>query len=773
MATGTARSSSVRLPRPTAAPTPSDLLPAWYALALFVSATLLFLVQPMFAKMVLPLLGGAPAVWNTCMVFYQASLLAGYAYAHYTTSCLGVRRQALLHLGVLLLPFLCLPIAVARPGGPPGEANPVPWLLALLALSVGLPFAVVSTSGPLLQKWFAATGHPSARDPYFLYGASNLGSMLALFAYPALVEPHLRLADQSGWWALAYGLLIVLTVGCAFLLWRSPAGPPGRRGSPDEGPDGPAAVPSRPPLARRLRWVALALVPSSLLLGVTTHLTTDVAAIPLLWVAPLALYLLTFILVFARPAGAVHPWMVRLMPVAALLLLAKLLIGLRVPFLLDLALDLGGFFVLSMACHGELARLRPGPEYLTQYYLLMSLGGALGGLVNALVAPLAFNLVLEYPLALVAACLLQPAREDGGRGGLRRADLGLPLLAGGLAALNAWVWVGSGLEMAELAREIGDTPAILLRLATSLLPVALCYKCSGRPLRFGLAAGALLAAGLLCYDPKGYVQFRHRSFFGQVVVQHDPAREHFWLVHGTTLHGQQSLDPARRQEPLTYYHRTGPAGQVFAALGGPDAPRRVGVMGLGAGTLACYARAGQEWTFYEIDPVVIRVAQDTRYFTFLADCQGRGAGLKVVVGDARLQLAKAPEGAYDLLVLDVFSSDSVPVHLVSYEAFQLYASRLAGGGVLLVNISNHYLEMEPVLARLAHAAGWAGYAQLDNDVEGHPGKQPSKWVVLARRPEELGQLVRDGRWQPLAGRPGVGLWTDDFSNLLSVFQWKR
>jgi hypothetical protein len=766
MATVTARSSSVRPVRPAPAQA-TALVPAWYALTLFVSAALLFLVQPMFAKMVLPLLGGAPAVWNTCMVFYQAALLAGYAYAHYTTACLGVRRQALLHLGVLLLPLLCLPIAVANRGAPPGEANPIPWLLAVLALSVGLPFVVVSTSGPLLQKWFAATGHPSARDPYFLYGASNLGSMLALFAYPALVEPHLRLTDQSGWWALAYGLLIVLTVGCAFLLWRSPAARTARASGE------PTAPSERPPLSRRLRWVALALVPSSLMLGVTTHLTTDVAAIPLLWVVPLALYLLTFILVFAPRAAAVHVWMVHLMPVAALLLLAKILIGLRLPFLLDVGLNLAGFFVISMACHGELARLRPGPEYLTGYYLLMSLGGVLGGLVNALVAPLVFNMVLEYPLALVAACLLQPVARRGERGKLRRADFGVPLLVGALAALNSWVWVGSGLEMADLARQIGDGLAILLRLGMSLVPVVLCYQCSGRPLRFGLAAGALLAAGLLCYDPRGYVQFRQRSFFGQVVVQHDPAREYFWLVHGTTLHGQQSLDPARREEPLTYYHHTGPAGQVFTTLGRPESARRVGVLGLGAGTLACYAAAGQEWTFYEIDPVVIRIAEDPRYFTFLADGRGRGADLKIVLGDARLELAKAPERAYDVLVVDVFSSDSVPVHLVSYEAFQFYASRLEDRGVLLLNISNHYLEMEPVLARLAQEAGWTGYVRDDNEVEGHPGKQASKWVVMARRPEVLGPLTRDGQWRSLEGRSGVGLWTDDFSNLLSVFQWRR
>jgi spermidine synthase len=327
--------------------------------------------------------------------------------------------------------------------------------------------------------------------------------------------------------------------------------------------------------------------------------------------------------------------------------------------------------------------------------------------------------------------------------------------------------------MEDLARQIGDGPAVALRLGASLVPVGLCYACCRRPLRFGLGAAALLAAGVLCYDPQGLIQFRERSFFGQVTVQYDATREHRWLVHGTTLHGQQSLDPKRRDEPLTYYYRNGPIGQLFDAFSGPDAPRRVGVMGLGTGTLVNYGQAGQAWTFYEIDPAVVRIAQDERYFTFLSDSRARGVDLRVVLGDARLQLAHAPAGAYDLLVLDVFSSDSVPVHLLSYEAVSLYASKLTEDGVLLFNISNRYLDLEPVLARLAQEMGWTGYAQSDDEVKDCPGKTESKWAVLARRPQTLQKLVGNGRWQPLRGRASVGLWTDDFSNLLGVFLWKR
>jgi hypothetical protein len=776
-------SKTLDLPRPRL----SVLAPLLYAVTLFVSATLLFLVQPMFAKMVLPTLGGTPAVWNTCMVFYQAALLLGYAYAHLSTTWLGSRAQARLHFVVLFLPFLTLPIGVARGWVPPVDANPIPWLLGLLAVSVGLPFVVVSTSAPLLQKWFAGTGHPSSRDPYFLYGASNLGSMLALVGYPVFIEPLLPLAGQSVVWAFGYSLLALLTLGCAVLLWRSPAasdespaispsavarglvGEVDSTGSPQPRPQ------ARPTLGRRLHWVALALVPSSLMLGVTTHITTDIAAIPLLWVLPLALYLLTFILVFLPGGVKLHSPMVRLMPMVTLLLLSKVLFAQRMPVVLEIGLHLSAFFVITMVCHGELARLRPVPRYLTDYYLLMSLGGVLGGLFTALLAPLAFDQILEYPLALALACLLLPGRPSQAPSRFARVwDVGAPLLVGALTLLVLWVWLASGVRMAALAARVGDVGAIALRLGTCLVPVVVCYACSGRPLRFGLAAGAMLAASVVLRDPLGYVQRQERGFFGQVTVQHDPDREYVWLVHGTTLHGQQARASQRRGEALTYFHRTGPVGQVFAAFPGRGAPRRVGVTGLGIGTMASYARGGESWTFYEIDPLVVRMAEDERHFTYLADCRRRGAELQIVLGDARLQLGDAPAHGYDLLFLDAFSSDSVPVHLLTHEGLRLYLAKLADGGVLVFNISNRYLDLEPVLARLAQEEGLTAYCQLDREgLDEHPGKLPSCYVAMARRPEVLAPLLRQGPWRVARQRDGVGLWTDDFSNLLSVFIWRE
>jgi hypothetical protein len=735
------------------------VLPWWFGLTLFVSATLLFVVQPLFARLVLPLLGGTPAVWNTCVVFFQAVLLAGYLYSHLTTRYLSSRGQIVVHVFVLLLPWVALPISIAGQGAPPTEDNPIGWLLALMTFSVGLPFFAVSTSAPLLQRWFAGTSHPAARDPYFLYAASNLGSMIALLGYPVLIEPTLSLAGQSQVWTVGYALLMLLIFGCVALARFSPAR--GQR-STELASEG-----DRPTMTLRLRWVALGLVPSSLMLGVTTHLTTDIAAIPLLWVLPLALYLLTFIIVFSRGGARVHPLAVQLMPMVIVLVLAKVVSGMQMPLFLDMGLHLTAFFLITMVCHGELARTRPEAAFLTEFYLLMSLGGVLGGLFNALVAPIAFDRGMEYPIVIALACLLLPSAT-----GVRfvRRDLLVALAAGVLTIGTVWLW-GVGIDTVALGERIGQLPAILLRLGMAFVPVALCYVSSSRPIRFALVAGAILAVTTLYDNPAGHIRQRGRGFFGQIAVRHDPVRNTHSLVHGTTLHGKQNLDADKRQQALTYFHKTGPVGQLFAQLGpGRD---RVGITGLGMGSIACYALPGQEWTYYEIDPVVTRVAEDERYFSCLADARRRGVKLNVVLGDARLRLADAPEAAYDLLILDSFSSDSVPIHLISHEALKLYLSRLAANGVMCFNISNRYLDLEPVLARLAREEGLTAYARLDRtQLDRYPDKTASHFVVMSRDPAHLAPLVKSGAWHLLREREGIGLWRDDFSNLLSVFMWR-
>jgi hypothetical protein len=948
-----------------------------FALTLFTSATLLFLIEPMVGKMVTPLLGGTPAVWNTCMVFFQALLLAGYAYAHATTAWLGSRKQALLHLAVLVLPAASLalyPLRVSPGAVAVSGENPIPALLLILFLSVGVPFFVVSATAPLLQNWFSSTAHPAARDPYFLYGASNLGSMLALLGYPTVVEPNLRLDWQRWGWCAGYAVLALMTAGCAVFLWR--AAPAGTAAPPPNGKDATAAkagkrrgrservttapqvtgvtaeAPSpddeRPvTLGRRLRWLVLAAVPSSLMLGVTTYMTTDIAAIPLLWVLPLAIYLLTFILVFARISprgqavgvwlglglvlwglgaalpellnltedrqenvrslitfscvilfllGALIPWKVRdpnlihrvmtlAMPLLVLLLLFLMLSEIRKFAITHLiALHLATLFAVAMVCHGELARDRPAPRHLTEYFLWMSAGGVVGGLFNALVAPLVFNGIVEYQLALVVACLLVPPlgpeRESrwavpadiglvvlfllvGGfllgmrlhdgtmdlsaltprsiywmlgalLAGLLAAlahvlrsndrpaalylDVALPLALGGLVVGLYWGLPSQavGHRLISFADLLGARVYVLRQALTFGVPVVLCYTFIERPVRFGLSVGALALAAAFCdqVDNRSVV-LQKRSFFGVLKVEEgeEPAGAvelpYRRLMHGTTMHGKQFLVEELKDIPSTYYHYTGPVGELFAAYN-TDERRPFAVIGLGTGTMACYARKGQHVTFYDIDPVVRGISYDTdRYFTYVQDARDRGADIGLVMGDARLTLERQQlpdDEKYAILVVDAFSSDAIPIHLITWEALQMYWGKMRPDGIVFFHISNRYLDLQPVLANFAAKGDLDGLVMSDDD-DSAPGKARSTWVALARKPEpgqpghldrlmsperlERSMGVRDwasvrrkllaagmmhGRlkatWEPLKPEPAVGVWTDDYSNLWSVFNRK-
>ncbi len=732
---------------------------------MFLSAVLLFMVEPMFGKMALPLLGGSPGVWNTCMVFYQGALLAGYLYAHLAPKWLGVRRQAALHLGLLLLVMVTLPIGIFHGWSPPATANPVAWLLLLLLLSVGLPFFVVSTTAPLLQKWFAHTSHASAHDPYFLYGASNLGSMLTLVAYPILIEPYLRLQHQSWSWAGGYVLLLALLSLCGVMLWRASAQVAKATGreAEDSAAGYDMATPAVRPLnlSQRGRWVLLAFVPSSLLLGVTTYLSTDIAAVPLLWVIPLVIYLLTFVLVFARKPLIPHRIMVFLEPFLIIPLAAIFFVGIKGPVWQIIPLHLLTLFCIAMMCHGELMHSRPAAEHLTEFYLWISVGGVLGGIFNALLAPILFSSVIEYPLVLVVACLLRPTLSPADQESRSfRWDLLLPLAMGVVLAIVAWFFqvLPAGLK-------------ILTILTTGCLAGAFCYSLRLRPWRFGLGVGIFIIAGMGFVVQPDRVLLRERNFFGVAKVGEDATGQYHILTHGSTVHGAQSLDPARRREPLTYYDRNGPVGQVFAEFSGPKAKKEVAIVGLGTGTIASYGQAGQHFVFYEIDPTIERIARDPRYFTHLSDCP---AQVGVILGDARLSLKSAPDSCYDMIILDAFSSDAIPVHLITGEAINLYLAKLKPGGILLFNISNNYLDLKPVLGNLGRDAGLVSLTRDDlklSKEERKKKKNASIWVVMARQPEDLGGLVRNQQWQSLPDRPGEARWTDDFSNIMSVFKW--
>ncbi len=729
-----------------------------YAIAMFTSAILLFLVQPMFTKMVLPLLGGTPSVWNTCMVFYQAVLLAGYGYAHAATRWLGVRRQAVLHLGLLLLIVLALPIGVAKGWRPPVDSNPIVWLLALLSVSVALPFFVISTTAPMLQKWFAHTGHQAAGDPYFLYGASNLGSMLALLCYPLVVEPLLPLGDQARLWAGGYGLLVGLIVVCAVLLWRAPISGVTVAGSVEgSGTLANGGEELAPTAFQRLRWVMLAFAPSSLLLGVTTYLSTDVASVPLLWVVPLAIYLLTFVLVFARRPPLPHWLMVRLAPFSIIPIALLFGVGGKTRGWFDFPLHLQAFFVLAMVCHGELVRYRPGTAHLTEFYLWMSVGGVLGGLFNALVAPLVFKSVIEYPLVIVLACLLRPSPPEAvAKPYDRWLDFLLPPVLAVLLA-GAFRMMGTGFPKLQL-------------LVICCLGGLVCFSFRNRPWRFGLGVAALILGGFFL-QVADVPLCRERNFFGVIQVRQDSDGGYRSLVHGTTEHGAQSLEPSRRREPLTYYTTSGPLGQVFEAFAGQEKGWRIAAVGLGTGTIACYGKPGQLLTFFEIDPAIERIAKDPRYFTYLQDCRAR---YQVVLGDARLSLEKVPDGAFDLIVLDAFSSDAIPIHLVTREALSLYVSKLKEKGIILFHLSNQYLDLKPVVANLARDAGLTCLIEDDRyktEADQQARHYRSTWAAMARRPADLGELAEDPRWEHSPGDPRGVLWTDSFSNIVRAVKW--
>ncbi len=736
----------------------------YFGITLFLSAFLLFWVQPMIAKIILPMLGGAPSVWNTCMVFYQAALLGGYVYTHLAIKWFGVRRQSILHLGLFLLSLLLLPIGIPAGLTPPPETNPVPWLFMLLIPSVGFPFFMTSATAPMLQKWFSYTGHPAGKDPYFLYGASNFGSLVALIGYPILIEPYLRLAGQTKIWTLGYIVLILLILGCSVMLWRSPLSV--TRGiNHSEAPSLIASNDGYLTVSRRIRWLLLSFCPSSLLLGVTSHITTDIVAIPLFWVIPLAIYLLTFVLVFSRKPIVSHHRMVWLQPFL-ILPLAVLFWSFGTAWVL-FPLHLLAFFVTAMVCHGELARSRPATHQLTEFYLYLSIGGVLGGIFNALVAPMVFNRVAEYPLILVLACLLRPrmVTEKSKRYNFW-LDLGLPLTMA--ACIAGLVYI---LQMQAFS--FGKRIMAIEVLVIPGLAAVFCYSFRFRPVRFGLGFGAIILTSTLATHQGSYVLHSERSFFGVLQVKRESTKgkgEYHKLIHGTTLHGVQSIDPALRREPLSYFHRDGPIGQVFAVLPAEYDRGRIAVVGLGAGTMACYAKMRQHWTFYEIDPAIERIARDPQYFTFLKDCP---APVGVVLGDARLSLAKAPNQYYDLIAIDAFNSDAIPVHLITREAIHLYLAKLVDSGILAFHISNKFLDLKPVLGNLAKEEGLIGLVREmpGSEAELKAHKHPSTWAVMARHEADLHQLATGYRWEPLTGASKVGIWTDDFSNIISVIKW--
>jgi hypothetical protein len=734
------------------APGALRLAPMLYATTLFLSALLLFAVQPMFTKMVLPRLGGAPTVWSVAMVFFQAALLAGYAYAHLVVRRLPLALGALVHLGVLAAAAATLPIAVAQGLGAPPTSGIAFWLLGLFALSIGLPFAVLSASAPLLQGWFAASGHPHAGNPYVLYAASNLGSFAALIVYPVVIEPLLPLKAQAQLWSGGFAVLALAIAVASLFVARRPPLPETQTTT--------GSVAARD----RLAWLTLAAIPAGLVIAVTSYITTDVAAAPFLWVVPLALYLLTFVAVFRDRPWIRQQTVVRLAPVLVAPLSIGLLGGNKLFWLAMIGLNLAAFVLLALLCHGELYRRRPAPVRLTEFYLWVSLGGVLGGIFAALLAPHVFNRVYEYPILVAAAVLVLPGMFTTG---LRRfLGESVPILA-----------VAGFLIAAQLMFDVRLPASAELPFQVVLVALAAVMLLQRhRPARFfALAVLAFVVTGL--WQPGFKRVETARSFFGVHQVIETMDGRYRLLYHGTTLHGAERIGADGKRadtvpEPLTYYYFGGPMSEaidaVRAARGGLA---HVAAVGLGTGSLACHRRGTEDWTFFEIDADVVRIARDPRLFSFISVC---APDVPVVLGDARLTLAASAQ-RYDLIILDAFSSDAIPVHLLTREALGGYLARLAPGGALLLHISNRHMELGEVVASVGATEGLVTYLKQDHrpDVVATDFKTNALVAALARKPADLGDLPRQPGWRGIAPDPRVAAWTDDYSDIFGAILRKK
>ncbi|WP_373476201.1 fused MFS/spermidine synthase [Sphingorhabdus sp.] len=732
---------------------------ALFLLTILTGSFLLFLVQPMIARMALPRLGGAPAVWNSAMLVYQALLLAGYAYAHRLTQATS-RQQAIIHIALFVVALMWLPIGLANLQ-PPADGSPIFWVPWLLIASIGPLFFMVASQAPLMQRWYALSGNQG--EPYALYAASNIGSFGGLIAYPLLVEPFTTLNSQKWIWSSIYVALLLLVCICALQVWRSD----------DAGKVQPEHIGERVSIAwkRRLYWIILAAVPSGLMLSTTSHLTTDLMAMPLIWVIPLGIYLLSFSVAFADNQKPAY-WISRLAPIVLIVSGAFVFVVWGKAAISGLAASLSLLFFVAVALHHEMYRTRPAPSELTSFYLMMSLGGVIGGFFCAIVAPLLFDWTWEHPILILLAAALLPAVP------LLRVDennkrIAVVMTIVGLTALGLGIF-GGITEPAE--------PSFLSIMLASVI-VMLGLAVAGFRLPFLLAV-----AGLLTING-GYRSFqqtldgvRMRSYFGTYTVNSTESGRVRWLNHGTTMHGMQLLDDPTR--PISYYPETSGVGialQKAPALFGPNAT--VGIVGLGTGTLGCYKKPGQNWTFFEIDPLVIEIARDRKIFSFLEKC---APDVKITLGDARLTLADVPKGRFDILALDAFSSDSIPLHLLTKEAFATYRRTLKPDGLLLVHISNRYIDLNPVIAAEAKANGWYAALRHDSPTQDmiNRGNRASQWIALSPDPAKLAQLTGpvnrvksryydSDQWLHLDPPGNVEPWTDDYASVLPHLSlWK-
>jgi hypothetical protein len=723
---------------------------AVFAATLFCSALLMFLLQPMFAKMALPRLGGTAAVWSLALVFFQGVLLLGYAYAHLLVRTCNLSIAAAIHGLVMAAAIGSLPISISATWDIPPEQGEAFWLIGLFAASVGLPFFAISANAPLLQAWFAKAGHARSHDPYFLYGASNAGSFMALLAYPLLVEPVFGLLPQTRYWSVGFILLAVMVGACGFI--AAAARPGEAEASAADTSD--TAVTWR----RRFMWILLSFVPSGLLVGTTAHIATDLVSAPFMWVLPLAIYLLTFVITFQS-----KPWISHRFVIGRLgILIAPLCLFVLSPAtqLALVPVHLLVVFALMMACHGEVVALRPTAAKLTEFFLLMSFGGVLGGIFASLVAPNMFDSVVEYPLLMIAAFAV------------------IGLIRGREAfTLKFWavlVLVPAALGVLTQLRGIGVENMHIVTLGWLLMALVLLLLTVREP----LAQAAILASVALIYQTVSKVPApieQSRSFYGVLSVFPFADGRYHVLAHGTTKHGSQVMKDENglrltdNPEPQAYYYGKGPFGSLLGHLRqGGNKLENIAIVGLGTGSMLCHRLPGENWTFFEIDPQVARIARDPRYFTFLRDC----GPSRIVMGDGRIKLQQEPEAKFDLIVLDAFSSDSVPAHLMTVEALDGYLKRLTPDGMIVFHISNRFLELASVIEGAARARGLVAYYNALDPKFWNP--DPAKLdlrpylAVVARTPAALRGMTADPAWHQATADEVSPAWTDDYSNVIGA-----
>jgi hypothetical protein len=693
------------------------------------------------------------------MVFFQSLLLGGYAYAHYLMQLRNRMIPVAAHLVLLIVALLTLPLSIATGWGEPPTSGYAFWLLGLFAVSIGLPFFALAANNPLLQAWFVRTGHPNGPDPYFLYASSNIGSFLALLSYPVLLEPMFTLRTQNLIWTGGYGLLIVLIASCGVLLLRSPA-----TAAIDTLAEDFDAPP--PSWTLRARWIFLAAVPSGLLIAVTAHISTDIAAAPLLWVLPLSLYLLTWVLVFQSRPLLPHKWMLMAQPLAIIGVIVLLAVGGERNLLITLGGNLLCFFIIAMACHGELARTRPAAKYLTGFYVGLSFGGMVGGLFAGLIAPFTFSWVAEYPILAALAVLCRPPAEER------------------LQNWNRWFWpllviiavllIAPTYSNGKLYAWLEEQRVYVITVVAMIGMILTVLRVTGTAKFAGIIVLALVLVRAYPADD-GRVE-TVRSFFGVHKIVVTANGQYHVLMHGTTIHGAEKFQNddgtpvTGRPEPITYYHKDGGIGQAIAAIRErKGAPLRVAVIGLGSGTLTCASEPGETWKFFEIDQSMVDTARDPKYFSYIQSC---APDLKPVIGDARLTFAREPDGIYDLIIVDAYSSDAIPIHLATEEAMEIYKDKLAPQGAVAMHVSNRHLELSSVVVGIADANDLKSWVYSEDSNRESEYIFATSVVVSAREETDVGKLASSEQWALTEADEHQRVWTDDYSNVLGAV-WRR